>query len=138
MPAKVELKFHTKEAVKAIEDTASKRILEAVNVVRNTVLETLSGKRSGITYHVPGTRRTYTASAPGQPPAQATGQLRQLIKTSVKSEGKKIIGAVGTDAKHGKPLEYGTKNMAPRPWLRVSFEKALPQVKSILSRKWLR
>jgi len=130
------LTFHTKEVMHSMEQTASKRMAEAVNVVRNTVLETLSGSRSGRTYYVPGTKRAYTASAPGEPPAQATGQLRQSIKGTVEGEGRKVIGKVGTDKKYGPMLEFGTRNMAARPWLKISFEKALPKVKSILRRKW--
>jgi len=137
MGAEVKLTFHTKEVVKSIEDAASKKMAEAVQVVRTQTLETLSGPRSGRTYYVPGTRRTYTASAPGQPPAQATAELRQSIRGAVRGEDRKVIGEVGTDKKHGKPLEFGTRNMAARPWLRISFEKALPKVKEILSRKWL-
>ncbi|HUV56286.1 MAG TPA: hypothetical protein VMV84_03555 [Dehalococcoidales bacterium] len=137
MGTEVKLVFHTKEVLKAIEDTASQRMAEAVNVVRNQALETLSGSRSGRTYQVPGTRRYYTASAPGEPPAQATSQLRQSIKTSVEGEGRTVIGMVGTNKIQGKMTEFGTRNMAPRPWLRISFEKALSKVKSILSRKWL-
>ena len=136
MPSKVRLKFHTKQVTEKIEDTANQRMLEAVNVVRNQALETLSGTRSGRTYYVPGTRRSYTASAPGQPPAQATGELRQSVKTAVEVEEKRLIGLVGSDSKHAAPLEFGTVKMAARPWLRISFEKSLDKIKSILSRKW--
>lgn len=137
MATRVKLVFHTKEVVKSLENAASKRMAEAVNAVRNQTLETLSGSRSGRTYRVPGTRRTYTASAPGQPPAVATAELRQSISTSVGGEGRTVIGHVGTDKIQGKMTEFGTRNMKPRPWLRISFEEALPKVKSILSRKWL-
>ena len=137
MGTEVKLKFHTKEVVKSIEDAASKLMAEAVNEVRNTTLETLSGNRSGRTYYVPSTRRTYTASSPGEAPAQATGELRQSVKTSVEGEGRTVVGIVGSDSKHAAPLEFGTRNMAPRPWLRISFEKSLDKVKSILTRKWL-
>lgn len=137
MPAKVRLVFHTKEVMSSIEQTASQRMLEAVNVVRNQALETLSGSRTGRTYKVPGTSRTYTASAPGEPPAQASGELRQSVKAAVVAEGKKLIGLAGSDSKHAAPLEFGTHNMAARPWLRLSFEKSLDKIKSILSRKWL-
>lgn len=138
MGAEVKLKFHTHEVVKAMEDAAGKRMLEAVNEVRNTVLETLSGSRSGRTYYVPGTRKRYTASAPGQPPASATAELRQSIKTSVESDGKMIVGSVGTDTIQGLMTEFGTVKMAARPWLRISFEKSLDKVKSILGGKWFR
>ena len=136
MGTNVKLKFNTKEVMHSIEQTASKRMLEAVNVVRNKALETLSGDRTGRTYYVPGTRRQYTASSPGEPPATASGELRQSVKVAVEGEGRKVVGKVGTDKKHGKWLEFGTRFMKARPWLRISFEKALEEVKAILSRKW--
>lgn len=137
MGTKVTLKFHTKEVMHSMEQAASKKMAEATQAVRTQVLETLSGPRSGRTYYVPGTRRTYTASSPGQPPAIATSDLFKSISTSVEGEGRKVIGKVGTDKIQGKMTEFGTRNMAPRPWLRISFEKSLDKVKSILSRKWL-
>jgi len=133
----VKLTFHTDKVVKAIEDAQSRLMLEAVNEVRNVTLDTLSGSRSGRTYKVPGTGRTYTASAPGEPPAQATAELRQNIKTSVGSEGKTVVGMVGTDKIQGKMTEFGTVNMAARPWLRISFEKAMPKIRGIFGKKWL-
>lgn len=145
MGVKVKLVFHTAEVIKTIDDTASKRMVEAVNAVRSQTLETLSGSRSGRTYYVPGTKRTYTASAPGEPPAQVTGALRQSIKTSVEGEGKTVIGKVGSDLPYAARLEFGFRdtdslgrryNMAPRPWLRPSFEKSLGKIKSILGSKW--
>lgn len=136
MGAEVKLVFHTDKVVKKIEDTAAKKMAEATQAVRTTVLETLAGKRSGRTYYIPGTRKSYTASAPGEPPAQATAELRQSIKTSVGSEDRTVVGVVGTDKIQGKMTEFGTRNMAPRPWLRISFEKALPKIKSVLGGRW--
>lgn len=136
METGVTIKFYTKEVTKAIEDTAGKRMAEAVQAVREQVLETLSGRRFGRTYYVPGTHRTYTASAPGEPPATATAELRQNIKTSVEGDGRKTVGVVGTDVPHGKMLESGTRNMAARPWLRISFEKSTDKVRSILGKRW--
>jgi len=132
----VKLTFHTDEVVKAIDDAQSKLMLEAVNEVRNVTLDTLSGTRSGRTYKVPGTGRTYTASAPGEPPAVATAELRQNIDTKIEAEGKTIAGYVGTDKIQGKMTELGTKNIAARPWLRVSFEKAMPKIRGIFGKKW--
>lgn len=136
MGIETKLVFHTREVTKAIDDAASKKMAEATQVVRTQVLETLSGSRSGRTYYVPGTRRTYTASAPGEPPATATAELRQNIKIAVEGEGKKVIGYVGTDKIQGKMLEFGTKNIVARPWLRISFEKAQDKVKSIFGSRW--
>lgn len=132
----VRLEFYTNKVVKSINDAVSQRMLEATQVVRNETLETLSGARSGKTYRVPGTSRTYTASSPGEPPAVATARLRQSVKSVVRGEGKKVIGEVGTELEYGLMLEYGTRNIAPRPWLRPSFGKAADAVKSILTREW--
>ena len=137
MPAEVRLKWYGKKVIDTVEKVAGKRMLEAANEVRNTVLETLSGSRSGRTYYVPGTRRTYTASAPGQAPAQATGELRGSVKASVETEGRTVIGKVRSESKHALPLELGTKNMAARPWLRVSLEKTMPKIRTIIGKRWL-
>ena len=119
-----------------INETARQRMFQAVNTVRNEVLETLSGSRSGRTYKVPGTQKTYTASAPGEPPAVQTGELRQSISTEVEGQGRDIVGRVGTDKIQGKMTEFGTRNMAPRPWLRKSFENKENEVKEIFIRQW--
>lgn len=52
------------------------RGVRAVNAVRNAELEVLKGQRSGRTYRKPHSKATYTASAPGEPPARRTGNLR--------------------------------------------------------------
>ena len=138
MGTQVKLVFHTVEVIRAMEQAASKKMAEATQAVRTETLNTLSGSRSGRTYYVPGTHKEYTASSPGQPPAQATGRLRQSVKTSIEGHGLNIIGKVGTDLDYGKCLEYGTKNMAARPWLRISFEKAESTVKGILGSLWFK
>jgi HK97 gp10 family phage protein len=122
--------------MKQIDETVKARMNEAVNTVRNHAVETLSGSRSGKTYRVPGTKVTYTASAPGEPPAVQTGELRQSISTEIEGEGRDIVGMVGTDKKQGLMTEFGTRNMAPRPWLRPSFERKEPDVKEIFLRTW--
>ena len=132
----VNFKSNIPELMKKINSTAKGRMLEAVMEVRNKTLEKLSGNRTGRTYFVPGTHKTYTASAPGEPPAQATSELRQSIKGTVEVEGGQYWGRVGTDTKHGPMLEFGTKNMKARPWLRKSFEEAEQAVKSIFMRTW--
>ncbi len=136
MANEVKFTMHTAKVLKSIEDAASKRMLEAVNLVRNTTLETLSGDREGEEYRVPGTQRTYRASRPFEPPATATGSLRQSIEVSISSEGHTIIGQVGTKQVHGKYLEKGTSNMKKRPWLRPSFVKASDDVEAIFGGLW--
>lgn len=127
---------HIEEVTAEIGKTARERMEQAVNEVRNQVLETLSGGRSGRTYKVPGTNKTYTASAPGEPPAQRLGELRQSISSQVQGEGKQVIGMVGSNKIYAPMLEFGTRKMAPRPWLRPTFEKMQKRVEEIFIRRW--
>lgn len=110
---------------------------EMVNAVRNNTLETLSGKRTGRTYRVPDSIKTYTASAPGEPPAQRLGELRQSVSTEVKASKDEVKGRVGTDKDYGLMLELGTKNMAARPWLLPSFQRSEDELERIKDRQWL-
>ena len=137
MAANVKVKIYTEKVNKAVDDIATKRMHQAVNVLRNQTLETLSGNRSGRTYKVPGTNRTYKASSPGEPPAQATAELRQSIKGTVNSKGSKITGTVGTDLDYGLWLERGTPDMEARPWLRISLDKSLAKLRRIFTGQWL-
>lgn len=123
-------------AMKKVASASKSKMEVAVQEIRNKTLEKLSGSRTGRTYYVPGTHKTYTASAPGEPPAQATGALRQSIAGEVKKEGSQIVGMVGTNLKYGAMLEFGTRNMAARPWLKKAFEETEAKVKEIFMRLW--
>jgi len=140
MPVTIKFKLNTTELMKSLDQTAPKRMMEATNELRNTVLETLSGNRSGRTYLVPGTRKSYTASAPGQPPATATSDLRQSVKSSVEGKGRSVLGKVKAEAKHALPLEFGHrqggKHVAARPFMKPSFDKSLDAIRRILTRTW--
>lgn len=137
-----------KGAINKIKGDSFERMVKAVNAVRNETLKTLSGNRSGRTYFVPGTKTTYIASSPGEPPAVATGQLKQNVTTSIEGAGKTTTGYVGIrgDAinkvtgdnvgEYAICLEFGTKKMSPRPWLKPSFEKSEPKLKDILGGTW--
>ncbi len=134
----IEIQFEEqfKSAGKKVADHAEERITEAAYEVRNETLETLSGQRTGLVYRVPGSGATYTASAPGEPPARQLGDLVKSVKVAIEVDKGHVIGAVGTDLDKGAMLEFGTSKMEPRPWLRPSFEKSAAKVKEILTRVW--
>lgn len=136
MGVDVTFKSNKRQVMRKLDSTAKARMEEAVQEVRDKTLETLSGTRTGRTYFVPGTKKTYTASAPGEAPAQATAALRQSIQGEVKKEGSDIIGRVGTPLKYGKMLEFGTHRMAARPWLKKSFDGSEAKVREIFMRIW--
>ena len=106
------------------EKIAEKEILRliqrGVGRVESTVIIGLhGGPKSGATY----TRRsvTHTASAAGEYPATDTGFLASNISSSL--DRKRKIGRVTSSANYSKHLEYGTKDMAARPFMFPSLEK---------------
>lgn len=120
------------------------RSYKAANELRNAALLVLRGQRGGRKYRVPGTKRYYQASAPGQPPAARTGMFR----LSWQPEAHVVFGSyisrissdtqVGTRRRYtlGDLLEDGTVKMAPRPYQDKILEKAEPEIVRIYSRNY--
>lgn len=70
----------------------------------------------------PGTGRIYgkhQASAPGQPPAADTGDLRRKTQadTQVGRDGDDLVGRLVANTEYAHGLEVGTERIAPRPFL---------------------
>ena len=146
MGVDIVLRSNVPEALKAIDGAVAQRMCEAVKVVRNEAVLTLSRPGKGRVYENYiyedeagnmkfGRRRNipHRASAPGDPPAVDTGRLRQSVRYEV--EGN--IGLVGTDLDYGKKLQFGTRKVAARPWLDVAFREAADRVIEIFRRPWL-
>ena len=115
------------EMKKLLEDEAHKEvkfaIARATEVVRShAVLSIARGAKTGQTYRKYNPNRTHTASAPGQPPATDTGFLISQITGSIKKEKNAIIGEVISSAPYSKFLEFGTVNMAARPFMQPALE----------------
>lgn len=110
----------------------------AVNALRNAELRVLKGQRSGKVYRKPYSRATYTASAPGEPPARRTGNLRMHWNGQVKSEiasgrGVAIIAELESQEPYAAYLENGTSKMAARPFVEKIKEEAAPEIQRIYS-----
>ena len=72
-------------------------------------------------------KRTVNVSPPGSPPNADTGRLMQSIK--VVKDGNAYL--VGTNLMYGAHLEFGTQNMAPRPWLSVAVNNSIKKIREI-------
>jgi len=109
------LKRLVQRAASLVEEEAKKSIV--------------SGNKSGRTY----TRGSisHTASAPGQPPASDTSFLVQNITSQVKSEGTNVIGQIVASAPYAKPLEFGTTQMSPRPFMQPALNKNRAKINRI-------
>lgn len=72
----------------------------------------------------PGTGRIYgkhQASAPGEPPAPDSGELRRKTQadTKVRREGSDLVGRVVQNIEYAHALAVGTEKMAPRQSLQL-------------------
>lgn len=121
----------------------------AANELRNASQLVLRGKRSGRRYRVPGTRRHYTASAPGEPPAVRTGVFRASwqpkkevnvgtnnqisVRSYIESRQRTDNGKYNL----GSILENGSGRMAPRPYKEKIQEKAKPKIVKIYKEPYM-
>ncbi len=92
---------------------------EAIKIVSEN-----AGGTSDIRYNP---KRTVTVSKPNNPPHTDTGRLRQSIKFNYKDG----VGQVGSNLKYAAWLEFGTEDMAPRPWLSVAVLKVSKSIDKI-------
>ena len=117
------------------------RAFRAANELRNSALTVLRGQRSGRIYRRPFASGTYTASAPGEPPAVRSGDLRRSWRQKTASEnigkGLTVKPAITTDVKYAPWLDEGTPKMAPRPFEEPIIEDAKPKIKAIYSEPYL-
>jgi len=68
---------------------------------------------------------THIASAAGQAPANDTGRLVNSINTSQSSDKMVVYIKAGEGVvDYAVHLEYGTRNMAPRPFMKPAFKKS--------------
>ena len=127
-----------KEQVTNINRKVVSRGVRAVNAIRNAELEVLKGQRSGRVYRKPYTKATYTASAPGEPPARRTGNLRMHWNGQVKSEnasggGVAIVAELESQESYAGHPENGTSKMAARPFVERIKKEATPEIQKIYS-----
>ena len=131
--------------LKGLQKEASQRTYRASNELRNASLYVLRGKRSGKTYLVPGTRKHYRASAPGEPPAVRTGAFRLSWGTHVHVEKKGVhfraVAAIESKERAGgrllgEMLENGTGRMKPRPYKQAVIDRAMPKVKALYQKPY--
>ena len=120
---------HLDSALITINGGLKDNLAAAVAIIHGQLMvKMLQGTRSGKTYLVPGTKREYTASAPGEPPAPRTGNTARTYDVDVDG----FVGRVGSPSEEALRLERGTSRMAPRPHLKPAFDESLDKVKQAL------
>ncbi|MCM1104902.1 MAG: hypothetical protein NC409_12450 [Clostridium sp.] len=127
-----------KEQTENINRKVLSRGVRAVNALRNAELEVLKGKRNGKVYRKYPYKSKYRASAPGEPPARRTGNLRMHwtgnVATKPKSDGGVTVTAeLESQESYASVLENGRHGMAPRPFVQPIIKKAMPEIRRIFS-----
>jgi len=149
--------------VESVNRQAVSRGTQAVNALRNAEKEVLKGQRSGRVYKKPGTYgksatkitrelrgeyghklrggQLYRASAPGEPPARRTGNLRlhwngKVIKERTSGGGLNITAELESQEPYAGILEHGSRRMAPRPFVEKIKQKAMPEIKKIYGKPY--
>ncbi len=117
-----ELRQISSKTDKATRDTNNASAL----MVRTHAIRLIQKPGSGVVYtRPPGSNRSrsHQASAPGEAPATDTGILAGSMNVD-RARGAKLSAEVGPadKAEYGKWLEFGTRNMQPRPFLKPSFD----------------
>lgn len=154
---KIDIEGAVNDVVEEITHQVESRAYRASNELRNSALTVLRGQRSGKVYKKPGTygnRMTkqtknllndyghklqggqlYRASAPGEPPAVRSGDLRRSWRQQTVSEqiGKitTVKPAITTDVKYAPILDEGSNRMEPRPFEEPIIEHAMPRIRKI-------
>ncbi len=121
-----------------IDSTTKDRMTKAAMAVQEEAFRLTNLPGKGREYRLYPFKRKYRASAPGDPPAVRHGILHKTIKWSVEGSGDELEGLVGSEQKYAPGLEYGTENMAPRPWLRPAFENSSEKIRGIFTMEWFK
>ncbi len=73
---------------------------------------------------------------PGYPPAKDTGTLARSISYQMRLGSVSVGVSRNSPAnQYALPLEYGTRNMAARPWLRPTLKKFRRKINRIFTRR---
>jgi HK97 gp10 family phage protein len=99
----------------------------AVNEVRNqSILGIQSTPKTGKSYKRGG--KSHTASSAGNPPAIDSGTLVNSIKYEYDMAKDIFRGEVSAATEYAADLEFGTVNMAARPFMQPALEKSRTKI----------
>jgi hypothetical protein len=120
---------------KKIEQAVADGTTAGANIARNHATKQMRTVHGGKTYRSRGSKRKHKASAPGEHPAVDLGDLvRSLGVVAAIPAPTATAYFIQNDsiAPHGKWLEYGTKNLAPRPFMERSVIEKQAEIVAII------
>ncbi len=118
-------------------------VMAALYLVGQVKVTLGTGVRTGKTYKVPGTKRSYTSSSPGEAPAVMLASLISSISYDLVVDTKdEVIARVGTNIKYAARLEFGYTdtdsmgrkyNTEARPFFRPTYLQHREKIIAILN-----
>lgn len=112
------------------------QVVRAVNVgaeiTQREIRGVLEENRVGRGVQWPGNR--VPSSRPGDPPARQSGRLMESLRVLKRATVTDVRAEVGPDPTvfpnyyYAKALEFGTRRVAPRPFMRPGIERAKRKV----------
>lgn len=119
------------DAEEAISDTINMLALRTVRAAKEMIQQ---GPATGRIYEKYRPRRTHRASAPGEAPMTDTGRLANSIDAELSTKAL-LLATVGTNVEYGRYLQFGTPDIAPRPWLDRALITAAQQTENDLKQQ---
>ena len=126
--ASVQLVINDK-LIKDLLEKAEADFINSAEEMKDLMVDSIkTGSKSGKTYTRNG--MSHQSSAPGQPPANDTGELIDSIKV----EKRKNTSILKIDADYAGYLEYGTSKMRPRPFILPALMKIKKKLMTMIKR----
>ena len=111
--------FKNIEALKSKAEAETSRAVRATaQAIRNDAITAVKSHLSAGNVYTRG-NVTHTASAPGSPPNQDRGTLTRNIRVTMNDD---LTADVSSNAPYSAALEFGTSNMAARPFMTPAVE----------------
>lgn len=133
------LRWYGDVVMAGLEKATFRGVTAGTELLKERMIErVLQPPKTGVIYPR-GPNRTHQASAPGESPANDTGNLAKNITTSY--EQALLAGTVNVGTEYGRRLEYGfvgvdslgrTYNMAPRPFARISLTETTDRIRQAI------
>ncbi len=130
---KTKPKLATNIKTAALKTEVKASMTDALDVIGARAVELIreeleNASHSGKVYTIKG--RLHQASAPDEPPAEYSGKLAASLSYDVDGERGQVT--VGSSEPYGAYLEFGTVNMAPRPFIGPVTEALAPEIQQIV------
>lgn len=98
-------------------------LVKGGNMVAKSAKKSIArGQKTGVVYG------NHQASAPGEAPAQDTGELARGIQVQKRGDHVLIVST----APYSAALEFGTETIAPRPFMQPAVEENREPIKAML------